>query len=291
MINALTVDVEDYHNIVAQDWLGIDASPTRAVVDNTNRLLELLSRRNVRATFFILGEVAEKYPGLVRDIAGSGHELGVHGYRHRQLFKLTPDEFRCGVSKAKALVEDAIGAEVAGHRAPAFSIIPATQWALEVVAEVGFRFDSSVFPIAGRRYGWPGFRPDIHEIALDSGRTIIEVPMSTVSIAGRSLPACGGGYLRHFPLAFTRWAIRRVSRHRPAIAYLHPYEIEGSVDPPDTSTLGAKDARRLRRLHRLQMRNRHTVEGKILRLLDEFEFAPVTDVIREAIGETPESFQ
>jgi polysaccharide deacetylase family protein (PEP-CTERM system associated) len=200
MINALTVDVEDYHNVLAQDWLGADASPTHAVVDNTNRMLELFARFDAHATFFVLGEVAKAYPQLIRDIVKAGHELGVHGYRHRQIFKLTPGEFREQIALAKSILEDAGGVEVVGHRAPAFSITPDTRWALDVLADVGFRFDSSIFPIAGRRYGWPGFRPDIHEITLQSGRTIIEVPMSTVSILGRALPACGGGYLRHFPL-------------------------------------------------------------------------------------------
>jgi len=297
MINALTVDVEDYHNVLARDWLDVEASPTHAVVDNTNRLVELFSRYDTRATFFILGEVAESYPQLIRDIAAAGHELGVHGYRHRQIFKLTPEGFHQEISMAKSLVEDAAGVQVSGHRAPAFSITPDTRWALEVLADVGFRFDSSIFP-SGRvhldapqslsrwplPHGWPGFRPDIHEITLDSGRTIIEVPMSTVSIAGCiPLPACGGGYLRHFPLAVTRWAIRRIQRRRPAVVYLHPYDIELTGKPPDTDRLGADQARRVRRYHRLQVRNRHTVEGKILRLLEEFRFATVGEVIRNVI--------
>ena len=285
MISALTVDVEDYHNVVARDWLDVEVSPTHAVVANTNRLLGLFSQYNARATFFILGEVAETYPQLVRDIAGAGHELGVHGYRHRQVFKMTPEEFRREISTAKSLVEDAAGEEAPGHRAPAFSITPDTRWAFGVLADAGFRFDSSVFPIAGRRYGWPGFPPGIHEMTLDSGRTIIEVPMSTVSIAGRALPACGGGYLRHFPLAITRWAVRHIQRRRPAIVYLHPYEIESTSKTPDVSSLSPDKARRLRRFHRLQMRNRRTVERKILRLLEEFQFAPLADVIRDTIGD------
>ena len=285
MISALTVDVEDYHNVVARDWLDVEVSPTHAVVANTNRLLGLFSQYNARATFFILGEVAETYPQLVRDIAGAGHELGVHGYRHRQVFKMTPEEFRREISTAKSLVEDAAGEEAPGHRAPAFSITPDTRWAFDVLADAGFRFDSSVFPIAGRRYGWPGFPPGIHEMTLDSGRTIIEVPMSTVSIAGRALPACGGGYLRHFPLAITRWAVRHIQRRRPAIVYLHPYEIESTSKTPDVSSLSPDKARRLRRFHRLQMRNRRTVERKILRLLEEFRFAPLAEVIRDTIGD------
>ncbi len=283
MINALSVDVEDYHNLLARDWLDVDGPPTHAVVDNTHRLLELFSHHNARATFFVLGEVAESYPELIRDIARAGHELGVHGCYHRLIFKLTQEEFRRDISIARSLVEGAADVQVAGHRAPAFSITPDTSWALDVLAEQGFSFDSSIFPFAGRRYGWPGFRKDIHVIALKSGRRIIEVPMSTVSIAGYVLPACGGGYLRHFPFAITRWAMRRIQRQRPAVVYLHPYDIDPSCNPPDTSRLNSTQARSARRFHRFQIRNRHTVERKIARLLEEFHFAPLGEVIKNVI--------
>ncbi len=284
MINALSIDVEDYHNVLARHWLDCEGPPTEAVVRNTQRLLEAFAARGVRATFFILGEVAQTFPQLIRDIAAGGHELGVHGFYHNQVFRLTPEQFREEVAKSKGLIEDIVGVPVDGHRAPAFSITPKTRWALDVVAEVGFRFDSSVFPIAGRRYGWPGFRPDIHELKLDSGRTIIEVPMSTVTIAGLVLPVCGGGYLRHFPLAITRWAIRRIQKERPAIVYVHPYDIEVGGEPLETSGLSADKARRARRFHRLQLLNRRTVERKILRLLDQFQFAPLGEVIKNVMG-------
>ena len=279
MIHALTVDVEDYDNVLARDWLDREVPPSDAVVLNTRRFLTLLAHHNVRATFFILGEVAEAHPQLVRDIADRGHELGVHGYHHRQVFRLTPEEFRREVGRAKSLVEDLGGAAVQGHRAPAFSITPDTRWALGILAETGFRYDSSVFPIAGRRYGWPGFPPGIHEVTLDGERQIVEAPMSTVSVLGRRLPVCGGGYVRHFPYAVTRWAMRRVQRERPAIVYVHPYDIEVTDQRLDTSGLEPPAARRARRFHRWQTRNRHTVEGKILRLLHEFEFAPLREVV------------
>jgi polysaccharide deacetylase family protein (PEP-CTERM system associated) len=283
MIHALTIDVEDYHNVVARDWLGRDGPPTAAVVGNTQRLVDLLGRRGVRATFFVLGEVAAEFPRLMRELVDAGHELGVHGFRHRQVFKLTREEFRSEVADAKSAVQEAAGTEVVGHRAPAFSIVPETRWALDILAQVGFRYDSSIFPFAGRRYGWPGFSPDIHEIDLGDGRSIIEAPMSTVSLLGRRLPACGGGYLRHFPLAFTRWALRRIQSERPAIVYLHPYEIETNATMIDVSALAPGAARRARRFHRIQMRSRGTVEGKITRLLDEFDFAPLGEVIDLAL--------
>lgn len=284
MIHAFTVDVEDYHNVMARDWLGRDGPPTPAVLDNTSRILKHMAQFGVRGTFFILGEVADTYPDLVRDIAAGGHELGVHGFYHRQVFKLTPESFRKEVADAKALIEDLTGRPVIGHRAPAFSIMPNTAWALDVLADVGFRYDSSIFPIAGRRYGWPGFRLDIHEVDLAGGRSIIEAPLSTVSLLGKRLPACGGGYLRHFPGAVTRWAVRRIGCDRPAIVYTHPYEIETNLGPLDTSGLDAQTARRAQRFHRWQLRNRGSVEAKLVRLLQEFEFSPLWEVVRSTLA-------
>jgi polysaccharide deacetylase family protein (PEP-CTERM system associated) len=283
VINALTIDVEDYHCILARDWLGREMGPTRAVVDNTRRLLAMIAERGFHGTFFILGEVAEAFPQLVRDIAAAGHELGVHGYSHRQVFKLTPEQFRDEITRAKALIEDIAGTTVLGHRAPAFSITPDTGWALDVLAEAGFRYDSSICPIRGKRYGWPGFPPDIHVMSLAGGCKLIEAPLSSVSILGRKLPACGGGYLRHFPALYTHWAFRRVQRQRPAILYAHPYEIELDVPPLDTSGLDASAARRVRRFHALQLRNRKTVEGKIRGVLARYEFAPLRDVINQVL--------
>lgn len=283
MIHAFTIDVEDYHNIIARDHLGKDGPPTPCVVDNTHRFLRWLADRSVRATFFVLGEVAETYPQLIREIAAGGHELGVHGYYHRQVFKLDRDSFRKEVADAKRLIEQIAGVAVRGHRAPAFSIMPQTDWGLEVLAEVGFEYDSSVFPIKGRRYGWPDFPRDIHRVPLANGLSIVEAPMSTVTVFGRRLPACGGGYIRHFPGFVTHWAMRRVAKERPAIVYLHPYEIEQGAEI-DTSSLDPSNSRGIQRFHALQMRNRATMEQKILSLLNRFHFAPLADVIDQAMN-------
>ena len=278
-LNALTIDVEDYYSVFARDRLDLALAPTEAVVRNTQRVLAMLADRGIHATFFVLGEVAEAFPKLVTDIAGAGHEVGVHGFYHRQVFNLSPDEFRRDVGDAKKRIEDILGAEAAGHRAAAFSITPETAWALEVLAEVGFRYDSSVFPFAGRRYGWPGFRRDIHRMALPGGAAIVEVPLSVVSVLGKTLPACGGGYLRHFPYAFTRWAIRRVNRERPAVVYMHPYETDTDPGPPEFERALAAAPSRVRAFHRRQLRNRETVAAKVARLLGEFEFVPLQEVI------------
>ncbi|MCY2930923.1 MAG: DUF3473 domain-containing protein [Planctomycetota bacterium] len=245
-INALSVDVEDYYNIFTRDRFGLDGPPTEAVVRNTERILT--------------------------------------GYYHHQFFKLTRDQARDELSRAKSRLEDITGHGVLGHRAPAFSIGPDTAWALELLAELGFRYDSSVFPIRGRRYGWPEFPRDIHEMALPGGGSLIEAPMTPVRLLGKDRPACGGGYVRHFPYAYTRWAIRRINRQRPAIVYMHPYEI-------DTRPAGEPFASRLeaapggvRRFHWLQLRQRASVERQFQRLLSEYAFAPLQAAIETALG-------
>jgi len=287
MQNALTIDVEDYYALFSRHRLGADVPPTEAVVRCTEQILELLGRHGVTATFFVLGEVAETFPRLVRRIAAAGHEIGVHGGKHYQLFKLSPEDFRREVGRARELLADTVGRPVHGHRAPAFSIRPDTRWGLQVLAELGFRYDSSVFPIAGKRYGWPGFPEDIHEMNLPSGATIIEAPLSAVRVFGKAMPACGGGYLRHFPYRYTRWAIRRIQRVRPAIVYMHPYEIDTTPPPGFFLERLASAQRRHRRHHRVQRRNCRTVMGKLARLLEEFRFAPLGEVIDRMLGAQP----
>ena len=209
-INALSIDVEDYWSIFSRDWLHIDAQPSKAVVRNTEWFLDTLSTRNVKATFFILGEVAEKFPSLINKIAGQGHEIGSHGSSHKQIFKMDPEQFRREIAASKRLLEEITGTAVKGYRAPAFSVMEKTKWALEVLVQVGFEYDSSVYPISGKRYGWPGFSKDICKIDLPDGQSIIEVPMSTVTVLGKTLPAAGGGYIRHFPYIVTKLAIKQI---------------------------------------------------------------------------------
>ena len=283
--HALTVDVEDGICIGMRDLFEVQEPPTEAVVRNTRRVLEIFEERDVRATFFVLGEVAETYPSLVRQIAEAGHELGVHGYTHRQFFKLNPEQARKEVGDAKRRIEDIVGQGIYGHRAPAFSIRPDTAWALEIIAEAGFKYDSSIVPFSGRRYGWPGFPPDIHYIDLPGGKKLIEAPLPIVSIIGKTFPTCGGGYLRHFPYWYTRWAMNHIGRHRPAIVYMHPYDLDLVPAPEDfQSRLDAADRKTIRFMQ-LQLRNRRTVAGKLNRLLSEYRFLPLAEVIeREMEG-------
>jgi polysaccharide deacetylase family protein (PEP-CTERM system associated) len=283
MVNALTIDVEDYWSIFSRDWLHIDAEPSDAVVRNAQWFLETLARHNVKATFFILGEVAKKFPLLIRIIAEGGHELGIHGFSHKQIFKLTEEEFHREIIDCKKLLEDIISGPVLGHRAAAFSIMPQTKWALEVLAQEGFKYDSSVYPISGKRYGWPKFSKNICKVDLPSGRSIIEVPLSTVTVCGKNFPAAGGGYIRHFPYAVTKWAMKRIKKTGPVIVYMHPYEIDTQTQHPNTIFLSEKVNSKARRFHRMQLRNRNTMREKFIKLLGEFEFTTIKEIISRTI--------
>ena len=221
IVNAMSVDVEDYFQVSAFDTVVSRASwDTREsrVVQNTDRLLDLFARQGVRATFFVLGWVAERFPALVRDIAARGHEIASHGYHHQLLYTLTPEQFRDDVRSAKAALESASGGSVVGYRAPSFSIITSSLWALDVLMEEGYIYDASIFPVHHDRYGIPDAKRHVHRLERAAG-PIIEVPASTVRVGGVNLPIAGGGYFRLLPYAWTRWGIGRVNRvlgHKPA---------------------------------------------------------------------------
>ena len=280
VINALTIDVEDYWAILARDWLHQDNEPCDAVVRNTRWFLETFDEYRVKATFFVLGEVARKFPQLIEQIAHAGHEIGVHGDTHQQIFKLTKEQFSREVGDTKKLLEDITAQPVQGHRAPAFSITKQTQWALDLLVQEGFKYDSSIFPITGKRYGWPGFAKDICKLDLPSGKTIIEVPLSTVRLLGKDLPAAGGGYLRHLPYAFTKWAIKNIQKQRPAIVYIHPCEIDTQPRPFQTNHLSFSNKKAALRFHCLQARNKKNMRKVISRLLSEFDFDTVGQIIK-----------
>ena len=163
--------------------------------------------------------------------------------------------------------------------------MPQTQWALDVLAQEGFKYDSSVYPISGSRYGWPGSSKDICKINLPSGNSIIEVPLSTVTVFGKTFPAAGGGYLRHFPYAITKTAIKKIQNQRPAIVYMHPYEIDIKNQPLETQSLSPKQRAKAMRFHRMQMRNRHTVAKKLIRLLTDFQFTTAAEVIETQLAQ------
>lgn len=283
IIDGLSVDVEDYfqveafaHRVPRSQW---SAFPSR-VRQNTERVLRLLERNRCRATFFILGWVAEREPSLMHDIVQAGHEVGCHSHLHRRVHTLTPAEFREDVKRARGAIEDAAGVKVAGFRAPTFSITRESLWALEILAELGFTYDSSIFPVRHDLYGIPDAPRGIHQRRLASGQMIWEVPPSTVQLAGQNLPAAGGGYLRVLPLSFTRWAIRRIHRRerRPVIIYFHPWELD-----PEQPRLQAGWKSRVRHYTGLQK-----TEARLDKILDEGRFRPLLEMLQRE--EQPASY-
>ena len=273
MRNALSIDVEEYFQVGAfetvldrADW---DRHELR-VEEATDRILALLADRGVHATFFVLGWIAERHTALIARIAAGGHEVASHGWDHARVFTLTADAFRADLRRARATIEDAAGTAVTGYRAPSFSIDQRTPWAHPILAEEGYAYSSSVAPIAHDHYGWreaPRFawRPV-------AGSPLVELPVTTVELAGRRFAAAGGGFFRLYPYALSRWAVRRLntSDHRPAVVYLHPWEL----DPGQPRIAGAPLKSRLRHYSRLG-----AMEAKLARLVDDFAWGRVDAVV------------
>lgn len=266
--NALTVDLEDWYQgagIDMSEWAGLECR----IEDPTRRLLELFADRGVHATFFVLGYVADHNPGLVREIAECGHELGTHGYQHKPYWEYSPAELRTELARSIAVVEDVARRKVIGHRAPFFSITRRSWWALEVLADLGLSYDSSVFPIRHWRCGVHDAPRWEHELQTRCG-TLVELPPSTARVPGTNLPMAGGAYLRAWPYALTRRVVERLNAaSRPAVVYLHPWEL-------DTDRPWVKSNRAIEIGQRI---NRGSCWPRLVRLLDEFEFAPIRDVI------------
>jgi polysaccharide deacetylase family protein (PEP-CTERM system associated) len=275
MINALTFDVEEYFHaeafakVVTRDRWSTLAS---RVVVTTERLLDLLEEMSTSATFFVLGWVAERHPWLVRRIRDRGHELACHGYGHEMITRQSRSEFSRDVMRAKAAIEDASGDSVIGYRAPTFSVVRGTLWSLEALAEAGFRYDSSIFPIVHDRYGIRGSARFPHRHRFGPGSELAEFPLSTVSLLGWRFPVAGGGYFRLLPYGMTRRAIRHLNRYerQPAIVYLHPWELD--VEQPRLP-VGALTQLR----HSV---NTSATEAKLRRLMHDFRFAPARDVLQ-----------
>ena len=269
-VNALSIDVEDYFQTEAMSavaprerWNGFDCH----VEANTNALFELFAKYNVRATFFFLGWVAERYPALVRQAADLGHEIGCHSYWHRAVFRLTPAEFREDTFRAKRLIEDASGAPVYGYRAPCFSITQAVPWAYGILEELGFAYDSSVNPIHHGFYGNASASREPFRV----GRNLIELPVATWRVLGQNLPVAGGAYLRILPYALMRAGLRSINQdeHRPAVLYLHPWEID-----PSQPRLQVSAKSRLRQYTGLA-----GMKAKLERLLQQFKVGTIYETV------------
>jgi len=275
MYNVLTVDLEDYFHVSAyerqvkrEEW---DTYPSR-VEQNVNRLLELLKQHNHKATFFVLGWVAERKPEVVARVAAAGHEIACHSFFHRRVFDLAPQEFREDTRRAKAAIESAAGTKILGYRAPSFSITRKSIWALDILAEEGFQYDSSIFPVEHPSYGIPDAPRTPYWINTLSGR-ILEYPMPTLAIGSMRSPIGGGAYLRLLPYRFTRWAIGHLNQSEASAAcvYIHPWELD-----PEQPRLGGSPSARLRQYFGL-----HGTETKIKKLLEDFQFCPMGRFVQE----------
>lgn len=269
-----TVDVEEYFQVSAFEGV-VDRSewgayPSR-VEGSLRRILELMASAGARGTFFVLGWLAERRPDLVRAIAGAGHEVASHGWDHRRVTDLSIEEFRDSVRRSKRLLEEITGRPVLGFRAPSFSIVPGREWALDVLLEEGYRYDSSLFPVRrpGGTYGYPDGEPDPHWIQRPGGR-IAEAPPATLAIGGLRLPAGGGAYFRLFPYSLIRSALH-AARRRDASGtfYIHPWELD-----PAQPRMPVAWPTRVRHYGGLSR-----TAGRLRRLLQEFKFVPIQDTV------------
>ena len=272
VINAMTIDVEDYFHVSAfekyikrEDW---DQLPCQ-VEKNSHRILDLFDTHNVKATFFVLGWVAERYPAIVHRIVADGHELASHGYSHVRATMQQPDEFREDVQRTKKMLEDLGGCAVRGYRATSYSIVESNLWALDVLEEVGYEYSSSIYPVKHDLYGIPhaprfAFYPK-------ENKKLLEIPITTVHMLGHNFPGGGGGFFRLLPYPVSRWLIKRVNKkdHAPGVFYLHPWEIE--PDQPRQKELDA----RTRFRHYL---NLEKTEQRLDKLLRDFQWGRMDEV-------------
>ena len=227
---------------------------------------------NTKATFFTLGWVAEKSPALVRRIHDAGHEVASHGYSHQLIYKQTPEVFREETRRSKAILEDIIGEPVTGYRAASYSITAQSRWALDILCEEGFTWDSSIFPVHHDRYGMPGTPRWPHRLKTDNGSEIAEFPLSTLKLPGYTLPIAGGGYFRLFPYWFSQWGLGSINRMgKPFVFYLHPWEID-----PGQPRLDVKWFSRFRHYNNLEV-----CEQRLVNLLKRFRFTTMSDVLVE----------
>jgi len=270
MLNILSVDVEDYHDQLYLDFQGKIVPPTSEALKCTDRLLELFDEFKVAGTFFILGKMAEHFPKLIARIADQGHHLGIHGYYHHLVSDQTADEFRNSIDRAKKLVEDIASKPADAYRATAFSINESTPWAIETLIDLGFKYDSSVFPFKGRRYGDPNAPRIPYKRCLPDGRSIWEIPLSTVDKFGQ----------RHFPLWITDKAIQKLNNEQiGAVVYLHPYETEPAPEFEPMTGLSFKKRCHFKFFNFHQLHSRKHTIAKLRYLLKKYPFGTIEQAI------------
>jgi polysaccharide deacetylase family protein (PEP-CTERM system associated) len=272
--NAMTVDVEDYFHVSAfadeidrLDWSNMESRVTQ----NTEHLLKIFSDYGINATFFVLGWVADRYPSLVRNIADEGHEVACHGYSHQLIYNQSIETFKEETQRAKGILEDIVQRPVIGYRAASYSITQKSIWALDVLAEAGFKYDSSIFPIHHDRYGMPDTPKLPYSLSTTKGNSLVEFPLSTVNIFGYRLPIAGGGYFRLYPYSLSKIALASINQYQnqPFIFYLHPWEID-----PEQPRIKASALSKFRHYSNLGK-----CERRLRRLLADFQFNTVEKVL------------
>lgn len=269
----LSVDVEDYFQVEAfsrevprSEW---NQRPSR-IVANTRRVLDLCDTLGVKSTCFVLGWVADRFPALVREIQARGHELACHSFWHRPVYSLQPAEFRADLRQARDAIQQASGTRVVGYRAPSWSITAQSMWALDILLEEGFHYDSSIYPIHHDLYGVPGAPRTPYRARTGNGGELLEFPPATVQLGGATLPSSGGGYLRILPFFYTEWALRRFEKETSAVVvYFHPWELD-----PEQPRISAGWKSRFR-----HYTNLHRMQGRLERLLGLRPFGPFRDAV------------
>jgi len=280
MLNGISFDIEDWFQvenlkeaISYNDWEGCDLR----VVENTRKILKILERHQTLATFFVLGWIAEKCPSLIKEIAAEGHEIASHGYGHELIYKLTPETFCNDLQRSKEILESITSKRVFGYRAPSFSITPKSEWALDILKSLGFTYDSSIFPTSfHHRYGFNG----VSSSPFKFSNGLIEMPLSTYRIGGANFPLAGGGYFRLFPYSYFQRFFRRLNKQsKPIIFYLHPWELD-----PEQPRMKIRFNYRLRHYVNLEK-----TEGRLEKLLKEFRFVPLIDLVSQYFPKTSQS--
>lgn len=274
VINAMSIDVEDYYHVSnfastinKNDWDQYESRVER----NTSQLLALFKDHNLSATFFVLGWVAERYPALVKAISDDGHEIACHGYSHDLVYNQTPETFKEETYRSKSLLEDIVQSPVIGYRAASYSITKDSLWAIDILGELGFSYDSSIFPIRHDRYGIPDSKTSPYVLKTENGSSLVEFPLSTVEILNFRLPVSGGGYFRIFPFSLTKYALSKKNNNgEPFIFYLHPWEIDPGQPKVNASLLGT-----FRHYYNISK-----CENRLSRLIRKYRFSRIDDILK-----------
>jgi polysaccharide deacetylase family protein (PEP-CTERM system associated) len=277
--SVITIDVEDGLSLAMRDLFNKPLEQTERCVRTTHEILDVLEDKDVKATFFTLGIVGEKFPELVKEIVNRGHELAVHGHKHLKFFEMTPELALEELTKAKDILEQISGVEITGHRAPAFSISKNTPWAFDVIIEAGFKYDSSIMPIQSKYYGWHDFPKEITTVKTSNG-TIEEFPISVFEKFGKQFPFSGGSYFRFLPIYLTKKMIRNTSIKKPCVIYFHPYEFDRVRYPEFYFEELEKQDFKTRLKLRTNFLNRNKSKNKLIEIIKNNEFKTMSEVIK-----------